>query len=290
MSRNPRKNRREWGKQVQKQALNRPLAWQAKDLRNLGICKKARQNSVLGRESLGLMPSTTGTILATVPVQRKTAARVALFDLPETSASLVTDCFRQYGIETVPVASTHADRLEHEKFEACVLPLGEAAGSIIERARASVSNSKIIIYGVGGTAQDAMRYSKLCLNAVFQEPLERSEAMKLVRSTRMLVMHEFRRYVRIPVMTEVGVVFTEGGQTTGTSREISFGGMSLQGHRAPDVESELEVSFSLLTLPRVWIRGQVTWRKPNKSFGVRFDNTDERRQRLKEWIVAYLEA
>jgi len=50
------------------------------------------------------------------------------------------------------------------------------------------------------------------------------------------------------------------------------------------------VSFSLLTLPRVWVRGQVTWKKSNKSFGIRFDASDERRQRLKEWIVAYLEA
>ena len=32
-----------------------------------------------------------------------------------------------------------------------------------------------------------------------------------VRSTRMLVMHEFRRYVRIPVMTEVGITTADGG-------------------------------------------------------------------------------
>jgi hypothetical protein len=49
------------------------------------------------------------------------------------------------------------------------------------------------------------------------------------------------------------------------------------------------VSFSLLTLPRVWLRGNVTWKKSNQSFGIRFDPTDERRQRLKEWIAAYLE-
>jgi hypothetical protein len=46
----------------------------------------------------------------------------------------------------------------------------------------------------------------------------------------------------------------------------------------------------LLTLPRVWVRGHVTWKKPNKSFGIRFDLADERRHRLKEWIVGYLEA
>jgi PilZ domain len=236
------------------------------------------------------MPSPIASIAAPVTLHRKSAARVALFDLPAASANLVTECFRQYGIETVVIAREHVDRLQHEKFEACVLPLGENAGSIIELARSSASNSRIIIYGMGGSAQDAMRYSKLCLNAVFHEPLERQAAMKLVRSTRMLVLHEFRRYVRIPVMTEVGIVLADGGRLSATSQEISIGGMSLKGHRLPEPGSMVEVSFSLLTLPRVWVRGKVTWKKPNNSFGIRFDSTDERRQRLKEWIVAYLEA
>jgi hypothetical protein len=218
-------------------------------------------------------------------------ARVALFDLSNTSAQLLTECFRQFGIETVSIAREEADRLAREKFEACVLPLGESAGSIIELARRSASNSRIIIYGLGGTAQDALRYSKLCINAVFHEPLERSAAMKLVRSTRMLVLHEFRRYVRVPVMTEVGIVMPDnGGRITATSQEISSGGMSLKGGIVPEPGSLVEVSFSLLTLPRIWVRGHVTWRKPNKSFGIRFDPADERRHRLKEWIVAYLEA
>jgi len=168
------------------------------------------------------MPPSTSTGFAPLPVHRKTAARVALFDLPEATANLVTECFRQYGIETVSIAREHADRLQREKFEACVLPLGERAGSIIELARGSASNARIIIYGLGGSAQDAMRYSKLCLNAVFHEPLERSAAMKLVRSTRMLVLHEFRRYVRVPVMTEVGIVMADGGRVTATSQEIKL--------------------------------------------------------------------
>jgi len=66
--------------------------------------------------------------------------------------------------------------------------------------------------------------------------------------------------------------------------------MSLKGNHVPDLGGLVEVSFSLLTLPRVWVRGQVTWIKANKTFGIRFDATDERRTRLKEWIVAYLEA
>jgi PilZ domain-containing protein len=222
--------------------------------------------------------------------QRKTIARVALFNLPESPLALLTECFRQFGVETVQVRHEHADRLQKEKFEACVLPLDPAAGPVIEMARASASNSRMVIYGLGGTAQDALRYSKLCLNAVFHEPLERSAAIKLVRSSRNLIAHEFQRYVRIPVMTEVRVTLADGSRVTATSQEISAGGMSLKSAHPPELGSAVEVSFSLLTLPRVWLRGIVAWRKTNKSFGIRFDPTDDRRQRLKDWLVAYLEA
>jgi len=235
------------------------------------------------------MSTMTATVPTALSVPRKTAARVALFDLPETSAQLVTECFRQFGIETTLIARAQSDRLRREKFEACVLSLKEDSGSIIEMARASASNSRMIIYGLGGTAQDAMRYSKLCINAIFHEPLERSAAIKLVRSTQNLVLHEFRRYVRIPVMTEVGLVMSDGSRFTATSQEISSGGMSLKGNHVPEQGCQVEVSFSLLTLPRVWVRGEVSWKKPNKTFGVRFDSTDDRRQRVKEWIVSHLD-
>jgi hypothetical protein len=242
-----------------------------------------------GVHPLGLMT----TSIATAPAlasHRKSTARVALFDLPENSHLLLTECFRQFGIETVTIGRENAERLKREKFEACVLPLDPSAGGIIELARSSTSNSRIIIYGLGGSAQDAMRYSKLCINAVFHEPLERSAALKLVRSSRMLVVHEFQRYVRVPVMTEVKITMGDNTHSTATSQEISAGGMSLKSSHPPEPGTMVEVSFSLLTLPRVWVRGTVTWKKPNKSFGIRFDSTDERRQRLKEWLVGYLDA
>src|ERR1700689_4120874 len=107
------------------------------------------------------MSTMTATVPTALSVPRKIAARVALFDLPDTSAQLVTECFRQFGIETTLITRAQSDRLRREKFEACVLSLKEDSGSIIEMARASASNSRMIIYGLGGTAQDAMRYSKL---------------------------------------------------------------------------------------------------------------------------------
>ena len=43
----------------------------------------------------------------------------------------------------------------------------------MESARTSPSNSRMVIYGLGGSAQEALRFSKYGVNAVFHEPLER---------------------------------------------------------------------------------------------------------------------
>src|SRR6202043_3379902 len=135
--------------------------------------------------------------------------------------------------------------------------------------------------------QDTILYSKYGTNAMFQEPPERPAAMKLVRATHMLVLHEFRRYARIPIMTEVTVVSSDGHRLSATSIDVSSGGMSLKSSEDMPAGTNVEISFSLLTLPRVSVRGVVTWRK-SKFFGLRFDNADERRRKIKEWIDGYL--
>lgn len=233
------------------------------------------------------MDNAFGTALAPIPQTRKAAARIALVDLKDGTRTILSDCFKQFGIACVVMGANAVERLTKEKFEACVVKLGPEAQVVMEAVRTSPSNSRLVLYGLGGSAQEAMRYSKYGINAIFQEPVERSAALKLVRATNMLVLHEFRRYVRIPVMTEVAI---QGAKKfTATSLEVSSGGMSIKSAEEVTAGQTVEVSFALLTLPRLWIRGNITWRKPKHSFGVRFDTTDERRRKLKEWIDAYLE-
>lgn len=235
------------------------------------------------------MQKASGAVLAPPRPSRKSSARVALVDIKEPAGSLLADCFRQFGIEAVQMSGKVPERIQREKFEACVLPLVAEAAAVMDSVRRSPSNSHMVIYGLGGSAQEAMRFSKYGINAVFQEPLERSTALKLVRATQMLVLHEFRRYVRIPIITEISIVSEDSRRFTATSQEISTGGMSVKSTEDAPPGTDLEISFALLTLPRIWVRGQVTWRKPNKTFGIRFDAKDERRLRIKEWIEAYLE-
>jgi len=236
------------------------------------------------------MENAFGTALAPIPQTKKAAARIAFVDLKDTTKTILADCFRQFGIDAVQMPANSAQRLQKEKFEACVIQLGPVAEAVMEAIRTSPSNSRMVIYGLGGSAQEAMRYSKYGINAIFHEPVERSTALKLVRATQMLVLHEFRRYVRIPVMTQVDVQIGEGRKLIATSIEVSSGGMSVKTTEDIGMHQAVEVSFALLTLPRIWVRGQVTWKKPKHSFGIRFDVTDERRRKLKDWIDAYLES
>jgi hypothetical protein len=238
------------------------------------------------------MDKTTAIAAAMAPISttRKAAARVALVGFKEAARNVLTECFRQFGIESVIVSTDAPGRLKREKFEACVVQLDPEAQAVMESARTSPSNSRIVIYGVGGSAQDAMRYSKYGINAVFHEPLERPAVLKLVRATQMLVLHELRRYVRIPVITEIAVVGNDNNRFTATSIEVSTGGMSLRSAQDVTLGQPVEISFALLTLPRVWVRAKVSWRNASgKTFGVHFDTQDERRMRIKEWIEAYLE-
>jgi hypothetical protein len=249
----------------------------------------AIQNRVQGKNTSS-MDKAFGTAVMPTLSTKKAAARVALIGMNEPARNTLSECFRQFGIESVSVNGNASERLKKEKFEACVIKLGPEAQAAMESARTSPSNSRIVLYGVGGSAQDAMSYSKYGINAIFHEPLERPAVLKLVRATQMLVVHEMRRYVRIPVITEIALVMGDNRRITATSIEVSSGGMSLRSAEDIAVGQSGEVSFALLTLPRIWVRCAVTWRNVNgKTFGIRFDNQDERRFRIKEWVDAYLE-
>jgi hypothetical protein len=220
------------------------------------------------------------------PLLRKSTARTALVGLNEPQHRLLAECFRQFGIECVVVAKDAPERLKREKFEACVVGLN-AGAETLEAARNSPSNSRCVIFGIGGDARDAMRFSKYGINATFHEPLERSTTVKLIRATRPLVVHELRRYTRIPVETEISVS-GDGRRISGSTIELSAGGMSISAGETFPAAAGVEVSFALASMPRVSIRGSISWSQA-RSFGVRFDGEDRRRLQLRAWIDSYLE-
>jgi len=222
---------------------------------------------------------------------KKIAARVLFAGLDEPTSAVLRDCFKQFGIRTVSSNGDTVKRLQKEKFEACVVHLSrEDAENVLNAARSSASNSRIVIYGVAYNTQEAMRFSKFGINAVINYPVERQSALKVVRSTHLLVVHELRRYVRLPVVTAVKVNHAQGSFRA-NSVEISAGGMSMKTDLRLDKELPVEVTFSLPPKGKMVVtRANVCWKRDAAGMiGIRFDSTDDRRLEVKRWIDSYLE-
>lgn len=222
-------------------------------------------------------------------VSKKILARVATIGLSDPVNNILSECFRQFGIQTVPLAGDAIQRLDREKFDACALHLDDDAEPILEAARKSRSNWRMVVYGICKTAQEALRFSRFSVNAVLDQPVERQKALKVVRATHLLVVHEFRRYVRVPIVSEVRVKF-DGSEIRGTSLEISAGGMSVSGGTQLPANQSVVVAFELPRMAQVSIRGAVCWSRPSDgTFGVRFDASDEARFHVRQWIDDFIE-
>lgn len=230
-----------------------------------------------------------GAVSSTVAAGKKVSARVALVGLTGPPAATLRDGFRQFGIDTVELTYDDVARFAREKFEGCVVALDDRAEAVLHAARNSRSNRRMVIYGICSTATDAMRFSRFGVNALFKDPIERLDAVKVVRSTQLLVLHELRLYVRIPFAARVACTI-EGKSLSGTSVELSGGGMSVRSDFIPQNGARVRVQFDLASRGPVSLAGAVCWtRERDKLFGLRYNPDDPGRVQVKQWIDEYLE-
>lgn len=219
---------------------------------------------------------------------KKAVATVALIGLDEAASGILRECFKQFGIQTTAVGDDAMQRLKREKFEACVLRLQEAGSeAILETARTSPSNRRIVVYGICRSAQEALRLSRYGINAVLAEPVERQSALRVVRATHLLVINELRRYVRIPIFTEVTLT-VQGRKHEATSMEVSAGGMSLKTQFRAAPPTAVEAEFTLPDSQHLAVGANVCWQREPDLLGVRFEAGDQRRLAVKKWIDDYL--
>ncbi|MBI2678102.1 MAG: PilZ domain-containing protein [Candidatus Koribacter versatilis] len=230
------------------------------------------------------------------PSPKQAPARVALFHIDTAAETVLRDGFRQFNIDTVHLDGEITTRLWKEKFEACVVPLDhEDANKILEAARTSPSNRRLVIYAIAADSAETLRFSKHGLNVVLPRPIERQSVLRAVRASHLLVLHELRRYVRVPVVVEVKVESERGAKYIAVSQEVSGGGMSLSTSGKPNAGDNVTVTFALPNGKQMISRGIICWaraaegRPEEMLFGVRFHSDDDRRLAVREWIEAYLD-
>src|SRR5205807_9770117 len=139
--------------------------------------------------------------MSSAPIPRpgtKAVPRVALVRLDESTTETLIRAFAQCGVEAVPFAEDFARRLGMEQFQGCVVRLDDHASAVLEAVRSSRSNHRMILYGILPSDVDVRGLSKYGINTLMNEPVSRIEALQIARSTCSLLLHELRRYVRIP--------------------------------------------------------------------------------------------
>ncbi|HEX2330449.1 MAG TPA: PilZ domain-containing protein [Candidatus Angelobacter sp.] len=227
---------------------------------------------------------------STAIIPGKVFARAASVHIDNACNAFLHDCFRQFGIHVIALPGDPVALFQRQKFEACVLRLYDPeAEKILKAARNSPSNKRMVIYGIARNSQEALKYSSLGINAIFDEPLDRQSVLKVVRATHLLVIHELRRYVRVPVVGETSL---EIGSTTlkAATVEVSSGGMSVRSATPIASSDAITIRAELPGLPKLNLRAYVCWARPaDKVYGLRFDPSDDRRLKIRNWIDQYLE-
>lgn len=218
-------------------------------------------------------------------------ARLASLGLDDASNAFLQDSFRQFGIHLTEVNENFADALSRRKFEACVLRLyAPEAEQILSAVRNSSSNRRMVIYGLARNSREALQFSSYGINAVFDEPLERQSVLRVVRATYLLVIHELRRYVRIPVVTEAILDIGQPKSLVAATQEVSGGGMSVTSKSPIPADSAVQVKLTLPGAKEIKVRAVVCWARPNENlYGLRFDANDDRRLAVRRWIDQYLQ-
>jgi len=219
-------------------------------------------------------------------VHCNTSPRVALAKLDERSEATLRDCFNACGVQPVPITDDIIERLCNEKFEGCVLPLTEGAEKTVETIRSSPLNRRIVLYGILSGERASHSLLKYGINVVLRQPVSKAEAINRVRSTSMLLIHELRRYVRIPLAVRVTV--QDGFAILPfVTREISGGGMSVESNGNEVPRDAVQLTFTLPGSSEVKIMAKRCW-KAEGVVGFQFEDSDNGKSAVKQWIDAWL--
>lgn len=224
---------------------------------------------------------------AGVKAQQHAGPVVALLGLDPESEEIFRAAFQQFGIRSETLDGDPRPALTSRHFDGCVLRLHADSIGLIEALRTSKLNRNTAIVGIADS--DTLPVAKLGLNAIIKSPVQRPDVVRAVQGTHLLILHELRRYVRVPIVLEVSMDIGGGVRHAGLTRDISYGGLSISTWENIYPDADVETSFTLPDGSAVQVRGRVVWRHNPELIGVRFALDDQRRKGIRNWIDDYLE-
>ena len=216
--------------------------------------------------------------------------KILLVDDEAAVLDLLSETLRSQGVQVCPVRNSRqaSTLINQEKFDGIFLDLSlpEVDGfELTRRIRQSSSNSGtpvVIITAV--QSKDTMSNAFAAgANFFLTKPVKRPMLIRLLNSTRGVMLMERRRYQRSLFRTEV-TCQGAGRTVRGTSASLSGDGILFQGDGSFGLRSRVQLSFRVRENdPEVRVEGVVVRQQHDQKMGVRFIQlSDSDRKRIEE--------
>ncbi len=196
-------------------------------------------------------------------------------------------------VEVCTGTQTGGEMLGKRKFDAVIVDCDDLQGGIelLKTLRTTRSNASSVAFAVlngGTTTQEAFQIGA---NFVLQKPLTPLNATRCFNAALNFMMKERRRYFRHPVEMAVKISLPEGVELTGTTTNLSEGGMALRVAGKLPKSVETRVQF---TLPgsntSLELKGNIAWAITGNA-GIKFVEVPQSSQyQLEKWLTERLQA
>jgi hypothetical protein len=197
----------------------------------------------------------------------------------------------KYGVQMQVAVYDFGRPPKNADVNAFIVRLGAGAEEALTKIRSKEEFRDTLIYavGTGGELLNA-NLSEFEISVLLPD-LSAPSVTEAVQSTYQLLLHQLRRYARIPIVTPVLVGRGENS-VKGISKNVSAGGMSLSLLSAGSLDAlqsdpVIQVSFSLPHSGRFHL-SSVMVRKADKLANFQFLGSPDQEE-LKAWIDRYLQ-
>lgn len=196
-------------------------------------------------------------------------------------------------VEICNEARTGADILISDKFDAVIVDCDDLSGglAVLQGLRNTPSNKNSVAFAVlNGKRTTTHEAFGMGANFVLQKPISTLNASRCFHAALNFMLKERRRYFRQPVKMPVQVVF-EGKTVTGTSTNISEGGIALMLREALPKGAAPHLKFSLPEANlHMEVEAEVAWNDMKGLAGLRFHNVPKSSQeQLERWLDERME-
>lgn len=186
---------------------------------------------------------------------------------------------------------TAASLINTRKFEAIVvdLSLGEGVTGILERVRVSPSNQNSITFALIGPGEDSEWRAKC--NFVIRKPLDERAMISTLRAALGLIIHDYRRYFRCPVIVPVVMSADKGEKIICEMMNISEGGLAVTTLAELNPGMEVTTEFVLPGETAGFeLHGEICWCDKRSRAGLHFLSVSEdQKRRLQGWLSRKIE-